>query len=465
MSASPVPPQARASVLRALRRHLMAPVLAGAVCAAVMVPFTAARYASEALLRVEGRQNESSRSRVQVIGSREFARQILADAGLTARLLPPPQATVRLAGLFGAPRSLPVSRETQALREIEANLTVVPLGEGRAAISYVATDPRLAADVANAFADGYLKLQQTTTAFSMNPQPAPATPRVLARAEPAELPLLPHPWMLVAGAGIAGFVLAFAVQALARRRRAEVHALDPADAVAAPAPQGHAQHLPWIGSEAEDDGAESEAEPRRRVSRDGELADLARLVELRGPAAGLVVVTGLGPEAGAADCALALGRSLAVEKRVVIVCLDVAAPQLDGLTADPRAAGLTDLLFGVASFSDVIHRETASRCHVIPPGRGAREADGLVSAERLALILGALERTYDHVVVAAPPLSEEEGAGRLAALQPTLILVTRPGGLATDAVQAFDRLASWGFGDIAMVTFTEAPPPGFSQAA
>ncbi|MCJ8141621.1 lipopolysaccharide biosynthesis protein [Ancylobacter sp. A5.8] len=446
-----------------MRRHLMAPVLVGAVCAAVMLPFAAPRYAAEALLRVEGRLNESSRSRVQVIASREFARQILADAGLTARLSPP-QETVRLAGLFGAPRSLPVSRETQALREIEANLTVVPLGEGRAAISYVATDPRLAADVANAFADGYLKLQQTTTAFSMNAQPAPAAPRVLARAEPAGLPLLPHPWMLVAGAGVAGFLLAFALQALARRR-ATALTLEPVDAVAAPAPQGHAQHLPWIGSEAEDDGAESEAEPRRRVSRDGELADLTRLVELRGPAAGLVVVTGLGPEASAADCALALGRSLAVEKRVVIVCLDVAAPQLDGLTADPRAAGLTDLLFGVASFSDVIHRETASRCHVIPPGRGAREAGGLVAADRLALILGALERTYDHVVVAAPPLGEEEGAGRLAALQPTLILVTRPGGLATDAVQAFDRLASWGFGDIAMITFTQTPPAGFSQAA
>lgn len=93
---------------------------------------------------------------------------------------------------------------------------------------------------------------------------------------------------------------------------------------------------------------------------------------------------------------------------MVIVCLDMASPLLDELTADPRAPGLTDLLFGVASFSDTIHREAASRCHVIPPGRGARDADGLIATDRLTLILSALEQTYDHVVVAAPPLGGVE---------------------------------------------------------
>ncbi len=45
------------------------------------------------------------------------------------------------------------------------------------------------------------------------------------------------------------------------------------------------------------------------------------------------------------------------------------------------------------------------------------------------------------------------GAGKIAALKPTVILVTRPDGSATDAVEAFDTLAARGFGEIAMVTF------------
>ncbi len=69
------------------------------------------------------------------------------------------------------------------------------------------------------------------------------------------------------------------------------------------------------------------------------------------------------------------------------------------------------------------------------------------------------------MVVAAPPLGGTEGAGRIAALGPTTILVTQPGGLATDAVQAFDALAAQGFGDIAMVTFAPEAAGALPHAA
>jgi len=294
---------------------------------------------------------------------------------------------------------------------------------------------------------------------------APA--RVIGRAAPAKAPLGPTPLAVIIGAGGFGFILGAGLQALARRRSHQGAPEETFVAPAmAPAAQGKSQHLPWIGGETGDDRGEGELAPRRRRSRDGELADLSRLIELRGSAARLVMVTGPTADEGISHCALALGRSLsAAHKRVVIVCLDIAADPLSTLTADPRAPGLTDLLFGVASFSDAIHRETVSRCHVIPPGRGAREADGLVSADRLILILSALEQTYDHVVVAAPPLGGADGAERIAALKPTLILVTQPGALATDAVQAFDGLAAQGFGEIAMVTFADSPDGRMPQAA
>ena len=85
--------------------------------------------------------------------------------------------------------------------------------------------------------------------------------------------------------------------------------------------------------------------------------------------------------------------------------------------------------------------------------------------ETVPLILRALEQTYDHVVVAAPPLGKLEEAGRIAGLGPTLILVTHPGARTTDAVQAFDALAARGFGDIAMVTFAEPAPGRLPHAA
>lgn len=292
--------------------------------------------------------------------------------------------------------------------------------------------------------------------------------RIISTASPALEPTYPKKVPIILMAALAMFLLAAALSAIGAlmappREGDEPDAPSP---VPGPAEGDGPHHLPWIGSPPSDvpeaGAARAEAKPENT------LADLSRLVELRGEEARLVIVTGPERDEGVARCAVALARSLAApERRVVLVCLDVASETLNALAADERGAGLTDLLFAVATFSEAIHRDGASRCHLIPPGRGSRDAEGLVAADRLILILSALAQTYDHVVVAAPPLGVAVGAGKIAALKPTMILVTRPDGSATDAVEAFDTLAARGFGEIAMVTFAReaAAPEPVEEAA
>lgn len=452
------------------RHHLLVPSLAALLLGGLIGLTTQPRYAAEARLLPEARGMTAPTTRAQIIASREFARQVIEDTRLAERFGGRRLSlSDRLNALLGAPASASTG-DSAALRSIEDGLTVKDRADGQTAIRFVADNPALAADVANAFADSYLRLRQTRGAFNMEAGGPLAMPaRLAARAQAPAAPLAPAPAIAAGGAALAAFGLALGFQFFRRRTRsAPVPPAPVAPELPELAREGAAQHLPWIGAESADDFAEEGGpRPRRHLSRDGELADLARLVELRGAAARLVVVTGPSQDDGIARCALALARALASpERRTVIVCLDVMAPALAELTADPRAPGLTDLLFGVASFSDAIHREAASRCHVIPPGRGACEASGLVAADRLTLILSALAQTYDHVVVAAPPLGLTVGAEQVAGLKPTVILVTQPGGAATDAVQAFDQLAELGFGDIAMVTFTAATSPApLPQAA
>ncbi|MDF2621959.1 MAG: lipopolysaccharide biosynthesis protein [Xanthobacteraceae bacterium] len=475
-----VAPEAAAGGVRpltlALRRHLLVPALAGLVAGGVMGQLAEPRYPAQARLWADSR-SFGGRDSVQVLTSRDFARQVIETRKLAVRLSAPlggfanavSGAALRVAGFaIPAPEPSLGSRDTLALRSVERGLSVREAGGGQIAIDFVSPDPKLSADVANAFAQTYLELRQSRP-FSMEPKAPPAnepTARIVASAAPAPAPRWPTPIISSLAAGIGTFLLALGFQTLARRRARAAGS----ESGAVPLPEmarAGAQHLPWIGATSEEHVDEQGVALFRRASRERDLADLSRLIELRGTDARLVVVTGPSADEGIGRCAVALGRSLAAhaERRAVIVCLDVATPALDGLTADPRAPGLTDLLFGVASFSDAIHRESSSRCHVIPPGRGAREADGLVAADRLPLILTALKQTYDHVVVAAPPLGGTEGAGRIAALGPTTILVTQPGGLATDAVQAFDALAAQGFGDIAMVTFAPEAAGALPHAA
>ncbi|MFK8251437.1 GumC family protein [Ancylobacter terrae] len=298
--------------------------------------------------------------------------------------------------------------------------------------------------------------------------------RIISRASPAIEPSFPKRVPIIVLAAFATFFLLtafFAVSAILSNLTSGGSGAPSPTPLPEPSERGRTQHLPWIGGSASQDtsgdaklsGALTALEERSTI--DGTLADLTRMVELRGEAARLVIVTGPAPDEGVARCALALARSLAgPDKRVAMVCLDVHATTLGELMPDARAPGLADLLFGVATFSEAIHREPSSRCHVIPPGRGAGEVGGLVASERLTLILSALQQTYDHVVVAAPPLGEAEGADRLARLSPTVVLVTQPGGVATNAVEAFDALAARGFGDIAMVTFVVPSPEPVAEA-
>ena len=89
-----------------------------------------------------------------------------------------------------------------------------------------------------------------------------------------------------------------------------------------------------------------------------------------------------------------LALTVARESRAVLIEADA-----DETTPVDAVLGLTDLVAGEASFSDVIVRDPGSRLHHIPPGTLLNEAlTG--SPEGLDVALQALDATYDWVVCA-----------------------------------------------------------------
>jgi Mrp family chromosome partitioning ATPase len=127
-------------------------------------------------------------------------------------------------------------------------------------------------------------------------------------------------------------------------------------------------------------------------------------------------------------------------------------------------AGLSDLLSGAAQFGEVIHRDRASRIHVIAPGRTARDAEQLLAAERLSIVLGALSQTYDYVVVAAPALAGLLGVDRLARFTRATVLVAAEGGEAAASAEA-DMLAAKGFSNVMIAAVADAPTDRSGRAA
>lgn len=174
----------------------------------------------------------------------------------------------------------------------------------------------------------------------------------------------------------------------------------------------------------------------------------------------LVVLTSSDLPGASAACALALTRRLAeTEDQVVLVALDGEMAECAALVADPRAPGVAELLFGVAGFSEAIHRDPQSRAHIIPPGRDSRGGASVVNADRLTLILQSLQQTYARVVVCAPRLAGTPGAERLAALSPVLVAVHEEDPATAGAVETYDGLAAKGFTSVVMAPLLLAPAP------
>ena len=82
----------------------------------------------------------------------------------------------------------------------------------------------------------------------------------------------------------------------------------------------------------------------------------------------------------------------------------------------------------------------------------------VVGAERLALVLEALKRTYDFVIVAAPSLAAARGGRRLAGLDPLVVCLNPDDAPPTAAVETFDALADRKFGRVVMLCLASGPP-------
>jgi succinoglycan biosynthesis transport protein ExoP len=287
--------------------------------------------------------------------------------------------------------------------------------------------------------------------------------RVLSQAVPAPTPYFPKKLPIILIAMLATVVTAATLIILAELMSADVvgRAARPVEdslptELAAPAPS-------WIGKRdvpAPVSVSMSIEQPQRPAGqRLSAIADHAQSL-----GRGILVVTPSEPEAPAAEVALELARELGQRGgRVLLLNFDVGESVISGLVADPRKPGLADLLFGVAHFGEVIQRDRASRAHVIPVGRGIRDTAALLGGERLAVVLGALSQTYDHIVAAAPALMQLPKAERLARFSRGALLVA-PEGREDAGSAASDALSARGFASVAVVTVAPEPIPPSTSA-
>ncbi len=118
-----------------------------------------------------------------------------------------------------------------------------------------------------------------------------------------------------------------------------------------------------------------------------------------------IAVTSTRPSEGKSTTALALASLLArAGKKVVLVDADMRSPSIHQLVGKDHDRGLSTFLSGNASSEELLHSIPSYRFSVMTAGPIPPNAAELLSGNRLSELLEVLGRSFDHVVIDAPPV-------------------------------------------------------------
>jgi polysaccharide biosynthesis transport protein len=154
--------------------------------------------------------------------------------------------------------------------------------------------------------------------------------------------------------------------------------------------------------------------------------------------------------------ALTLARALATDQRVVLIELARRSKVLEAISTVPNMPGLTDVVRGTTSIGNVIGKDKLSRVHVIHHGRADLPFAALVNSRQFRVMMEALARAYDHVIVDAGHLGVD--CFHLAALARRCVLIA-PEGAPRETAAACQILAGAGFTDVAVMNAAGAVQP------
>ncbi|PYF03867.1 uncharacterized protein involved in exopolysaccharide biosynthesis [Rhodopseudomonas faecalis] len=185
----------------------------------------------------------------------------------------------------------------------------------------------------------------------------------------------------------------------------------------------------------------------------GDLEALAAELSKAGRAARKLTFLGARQPGGATMTALTLARLLSRSAKVVLIDLAPSSLALRAISTDPAAPGLAELLLKQASFGDIINRDRFSQLHLVTTGHGGADR-ALLRSPELNLVLDALLRVYDHVLLDASAATDLS-AGLLSA-QAHAIVLPEPDMTAHEQAQRRAQLMAVGFSDVTMLG---SPPP------
>jgi succinoglycan biosynthesis transport protein ExoP len=145
-----------------------------------------------------------------------------------------------------------------------------------------------------------------------------------------------------------------------------------------------------------------------------------------------------GDETSATPTAMSLARTLSTLGSAVYIDLSGARAETEQAAGQFIPVGVTDILTGAATFGECIHRDRASRMHLIAQGASGFSPDERLMDDGFSSVIEALTQTYDYIVIDAGSLGTILDDAMEAAN--AIVLVTAREETDPEVMSAFERL-------------------------
>lgn len=149
-----------------------------------------------------------------------------------------------------------------------------------------------------------------------------------------------------------------------------------------------------------------------------------------------IVVTSSVPKEGKSTVSANLATAMAqLGRRVLLVDADLRHPIQHHIWELTNAGGLSDVLVGQADFEAVV-TEVMDKLHVLSCGVIPPNPLALLDSKRMASLIEYFSKTYDFVIIDAPPLILAADALTLGKMTDGVLLVARPGAVDSTSTAA-----------------------------
>lgn len=162
---------------------------------------------------------------------------------------------------------------------------------------------------------------------------------------------------------------------------------------------------------------------------------------------------------GKSETAINLSLALAESgNRVLLIEADLRRPLVVNYMAMPDKVGLTNVLTGQASFSDVVQETRHEGVDLLACGPLPPNPSELLASEVARTLLEDLRNTYDYVIIDSPPLLPVTDGALLARITDGALLVVRSHRTTCEQVaQAVDNLKKADATLLGLVTVANKP--------